>query len=165
MGCHFSPEAFKEISFGCLKSQIDNGDKSIDWWKGNPLDALAEDYKGFYLRMRNLNVWSNDKAPIVDPSYGGKCCILTDGGCPLDFKDRPKGGRLLIPYYQEVSKNSKLNFQCVSKYRKRQCAIDWMPYHDILQELYDYFKVDSECKSPNVELKYKVALERLSLRA
>ena len=32
MGCHYSPEDFKDLSFDGLKTEIDKGFISIDWW-------------------------------------------------------------------------------------------------------------------------------------
>lgn len=36
MGCHFSPDDFAEITYESLKSKIDEGNISIDWWEGDP---------------------------------------------------------------------------------------------------------------------------------
>ena len=83
MGCHFSPTDFSEITFEALKNEIEKGFISIDWWE--------EDEPQYYLRMRHKN------APIVDPSWGGICMLLTDKGCPLPFEKRPLGARALKP--------------------------------------------------------------------
>lgn len=58
MGCHFSPDDFDEISFDALKSEIDKGFISIDWWEE------SDGGESYYLRIRNVN------APIVDPRVG-----------------------------------------------------------------------------------------------
>lgn len=126
MGCHMSPEDIKgEITYDNLKGLIDAGNISIDWWYGNPLDDNDDCRdKAFYLRMRNK------KAPIVDESWGGECILLTENGCSLEYNDRPKGARLLIP---------KENNCCEDNYPKKQSAIDWIPYRDILSKLVDYY--------------------------
>lgn len=117
MGCHFSPEDFPEISFDYLKAEIEKGSISIDWWDG--------DYGPEYLlRMRNKN------CPIVDPSWGGECILLTDTGCPLTFDQRPLGARALEP---------NLNGRCEQHYSKEMCKNNWLPYYDILSELREYF--------------------------
>ncbi|MBP3917306.1 hypothetical protein [Clostridium sp.] len=126
MGCHFSPDDFAEITYESLKSKIDEGNISIDWWEGDPTgnDKLS---RAYFLRVRNKF------APIVDPSFGGICSLLTNDGCPLPFEKRPKGGRMLIP--SETG--------CVLEYSKQQVAIDWLEYTDILQRLYDEY-IDTE---------------------
>lgn len=116
MGCHFPPTDFKEINFDALKQEIDKGFISIDWWEG---DYGPE----FFLRMRNKN------SPIVDPSWGGECILLTDTGCPLPFEERPLGARALKP-------SSGL---CETQYGKYECKEEWLKYSDILSDLYDYY--------------------------
>lgn len=123
MGCHFSPDDFKEISFESLKAEIEKGFISIDWWEG----AEPE----YFLRMRNKF------QPIVDPSWGGECILLTPNGCPLPFEKRPLGARALEP------KSTRQG--CVQHYSKKQCKDDWKKYNDILVQLVEYFrKVDEE---------------------
>lgn len=121
MGCHFSPDDFEEISFESLKTEIDKGYISIDWWedwdKGNQ----------YYLRIRNVD------SPIIDPSWGGRCILLTDSGCSLPFEKRPLGARALKP--RERYDGSF----CHSYYTKEQCKNDWLKYDDILQRLVDYY--------------------------
>lgn len=119
MGCHFSPSDFKEISFEALKAKIEEGYISIDWWEG-------EDACEYYLRMRHKN------APIVDPSWGGECILLTETGCSLPFEERPLGARSLEP---------RRGFEsCTVHYDKRSCVDDWLPYDDILRKLVKYFE-------------------------
>lgn len=119
MGCHFSPEDFDDISFESLKAEIEKGYISIDWW---------EDYEPqYYLRIRNK------QAPIVDPSWGGECILLTDKGCPLPFKKRPLGARALKPKEEWFG-------SCQTYYDKETCKNDWQKYDDILRELVDYFR-------------------------
>ena len=123
MGCHFSPDDFNEVTYELLKSKIEDGHVSIDWWEGDPTDNNVLE-KAYILRMRNIS------APVVDPSYGGVCSVLTSSGCPLPFESRPKGGRTLIPKQDG----------CILEYTKKQCAIDWLPYSDILEKLYHEYK-------------------------
>ena len=116
MGCHYSPKDFEEISFEYLMSQIDKGYISIDWWEGNPFEDNRNIHRAFFLRVRNV------ESPIVDPSWGGRCSLLTETGCSLTYNERPTGGRLLIP----GEKN------CVTKYTKEDCVKEWYKYNDIL---------------------------------
>ena len=116
MACHFSPDDFEEISFDYLKERIEEGYISIDWWE-------AEEPE-YYLRIRNKY------SPIVDPSWGGECMLLTDKGCPLPFEKRPLGARALEPTQ---------GGGCVQHYSKRQCKDDWKKYNDIMTKLAIYF--------------------------
>lgn len=127
MGCHYSPKDFEEISFEYLMSQIDKGYISIDWWEGNPFEDNRNIHRAFFLRVRNV------ESPIVDPSWGGRCSLLTETGCSLTYNERPTGGRLLIP----GEKN------CVPKYTKEDCVKEWYKYNDILIKLYENY-----CKPP-----------------
>lgn len=129
-GCHFSPDDFKEITFESLKKEIDKGNISIDWWDGSPFVdndiGVSSDgiERAYYLRMRNQD------SPIVDPSWGGQCSLLTDTGCPLSYEERPKGARELIP----ISEG-----RCYSNYTKKQACKDWYEYDDILRRLVEIY--------------------------
>ena len=131
MGCHYSPNDFKGISFEILKNKIEEGNISIDWWEGNPFNDDRDIQRAFFLRVRNVH------SPIIDPSWGGRCKLLTDEGCSLPYKDRPKGGRELIPHE---------SFMCNLTYSKDECAKDWYVYNDIFQKLEKYFR---EKEKPN----------------
>lgn len=119
MGCHFSPSDFPEITFEALKSEIEKGFISIDWWEG--------DEPQYYLRMRHEN------APIVDGSWGGRCVLLTDKGCPLPFEKRPLGARALKP-------RGSIYGVCRSSYSKEKCKNEWQAYDNILKELVKHFR-------------------------
>ena len=150
LGCQFSPSDFKKIDYDTLLNFInDTKCISIDWWEGNPfeeddniensyfdidtgnlIDSNNEQvYKSYFLRIRNVD------SPIVDPSYGGRCCLLTDTGCKLPFELRAKGAReLYIP---------KGIDECIPFYNKRDCAKEWFKYRDILHKLAIHFSQDS----------------------
>ena len=136
MGCHYSPEDFKDLSFEGLKREIEKGHISIDYWEGNPFEDSREIRQAYYLRVRNVN--SN----VVDASWGGTCSLLTDSGCPLTYDSRPKGARLLIP---GEGRN------CIPKYTKQQCAIDWYTYNDVLIELKHHFSSNTEDSDSIIE--------------
>jgi len=125
MGCAFSPDDFEKIEYNYLKTRIEEGTISIDWWDGD-IKEDCEYGRIPYLRMRNK------KEPIVYASWGGTCCILTEDGCPLSFEDRPKEARML-----KVGKDKD---SCESNYGKKQYASDWRPYVNILENLISYFK-------------------------
>ena len=52
MGCHFSPDDFKDLTFDGLKKEIDKGYISIDWWEGNPFKDDREIDKAYYLTYK-----------------------------------------------------------------------------------------------------------------
>jgi hypothetical protein len=121
MACHFAPTDFEEITYEHLKSKIEEGWISIDWW-----DA---DVPQYFLRVRHVN------APIVDPSWGGRCILLTKDGCPLPFDKRPLGARALEPKAGAYG-------HCKGHYSKEMCKNDWLPYDDILHRLVAHFEED-----------------------
>ena len=133
-GCQFSPDDFEEISYDYLRDKMEStGCISIDWWEGDPRPGVNKLGKCLFLRMRHQSKWNSVGAePIIDASWGGRCILHTDEGCPLSYEDRPKGARWLIA-------NPDSKGHCYEGYPKNQCAIDWLPYQDILFELMDYF--------------------------
>jgi len=117
MACHYSPTDFKDLSYDGLKSEIEKGRISIDWW--NEVDRE----KSYYLRARHVG------APVVDPSWGGVCMNLTDTGCSLSWEERPLGGRSLKP-----NRGS-----CGGDYSKEICKNEWKDYSEVLEELVEYY--------------------------
>ena len=126
MGCEYSPGDFKIITFESLRKHIERGFTSIDWWEGDPRKNKCEFDRTYFLRARNKN------ADIVDSSWGGICSLLSETGCTLSFNDRPKGGRFLKPKKLD-------NESCYCEYTKLLCCLDWIPYQEILQQLFEYF--------------------------
>lgn len=93
---------------------------SIDWY-----ECFNEDYdttheRGYYLRPRHFG------GDIVDPSYGEACINLTPTGCKLDWDKRPFWCKKLKPTE---------GFGCGTGKDKLEAAIEWDPYHDILDKL------------------------------
>lgn len=123
MGCYIAPDELISVDYNTLKQLLDTGFVSIDWWEHLKIDDGYFE-RGYFIRMRNQN------GDVVDPSWGGVCTALTENGCSFEFKYRPKGGRRLNPIYCKGKETeNKLT------YTKRQCAIDWIPYYNILHEL------------------------------
>ena len=119
MGCHYSPTDFSDLSFEALKSQIEKGGISIDWW-------VSGGTREYYLRARHVG------EPVVKGSWGGRCVNLTDTGCSLSWEERPLGGKALKP-------QSKVGEGCHGYYSKEQCKDDWKPYAQVLHELVEHF--------------------------
>lgn len=128
--CHISPHDLKDISFQGIIDLIETGLVSIDWWDGGdkdfPYPELMEKKPYYFLRMRAKN------KPVIDPAFSLNVCKLWDRhtGCPLEFSYRPKGARELIP-----ARGS----QCYDGYTKPECAIEWIPFEDILKQVYDHY--------------------------
>lgn len=126
MGCHISPNDMKNITFDSIVSLMkETNCISVDWYEGHPTNANKRG-PHYFLRIRNNN------GSMIDPSWGGQCCLLGEDGCPLSFKYRPLGGRALQP-------KDEHNKVCTSGYSKAQCTLDWLPYQDILEKVFDYF--------------------------
>ena len=130
MGCHYSPADFSDLSFEALKSQIEKGRISIDWW-------VSGGTREYYLRARHVG------EPVVKGSWGGRCVNLTDTGCSLSWEERPLGGKALKP-------QDRLGGGCTTSYSKEQCKDDWKPYTVVLEELVKYF--GEEKASPFAEM-------------
>ena len=129
MGCHYSPKDFKDLSFDGLKKEIEKGNISIDWWEGNPFNNDREINRAMFLRIRNVN------SPVLDPSWGGECSLLTETGCSLPYDERPYGGRSLIPV-----KGSK----CTLVYSKLDCVKEWFEHDETLEKLFEHYE-DEDC--------------------
>lgn len=137
-GCAFSPRDFKgEITKERLEKLLKTGLVSLDWWDGDPTNttdsALNDTVEiAYFIRIRNLLLDHGDNlAPIIDPSFGGKCCLLTNNGCMLSFEHRPLQGQALIPKSRE--------YNCDEGYSKRECCIEWLNYDTLLREIYSEF--------------------------
>jgi len=123
MGCELSTRDMKsDINKDTIKELLESGMYSIDYWDYfTSEDGISVD-EGYFIRARNKN------SPVVDPSWGGECVMLTDTGCSLSFEDRPFGGKSMIA-------KQTLEGECKSNYGKHECAIEWFKYYDILREL------------------------------
>ena len=145
MGCHISPTDINgDITVETISKLLDTGLVMLDWWEGDVKDH-NEYHRVYYLHMRNIKTdpfklllgisdFDEDELQdIVYPSFGGKCILLTDKGCPLEYKHRPKGARLLIP---------DICFTQEGLYTKEDSCEDWRQYWDILNEVYNKYKAD-----------------------
>lgn len=134
-GCHFSPDDFKEISFEYLKKEMEKGYISIDHVDG---ELISQSFGVFILRIRNQG------APIVDLGYKRTPCILlTEEGCKLKYKNRPSGGKLLIPskkFIKDIFGCDTSTRNCQTRYTIRDCCYEWKPHQKILVDLIEYFR-------------------------
>lgn len=121
-----SPEDFgapnQKLLLRNLIKLFKSGDWTIDWWDGDPTEStVPKCEQGLFIRPQH----KGNRAVLRDPSWGGECVFLTDKGCRLPAHKRPKGCRMLEP---------KQDKRCVvHDYTKQRSAIDWMPYHTIIE--------------------------------
>lgn len=140
-GCHFSPDDFEfkkvddeigprdtnEVIFEILKKEMEKGYIVVEYIPG---ETFYSDIDGIILRARNTNegltgLWN--RSP---------CILLTENGCKLDYEHRPSGGRLLMPIFDE----STNRFYCRQYYDIYSCCKEWLPFKEVLAQLFDYFE-------------------------
>lgn len=130
-GCHVAPwDVFKggKGSIEKLRAFMNTKNYTVDFWAGDPRDNDIWNFdfsQHYFLRARNKN-----EGFITGYNPNGACAMLTSTGCKLSFNERPTGGKSLVP---------KPDQRCVPTYTKRQCAIDWIPYQDMLETIIDEF--------------------------
>lgn len=110
-----------------IAEALAKGGISADYWEGDVLeleDELDELDMVYYLRPRISDVPINK---IVDGSWGGMCSNLANDGCKLTFADRPYGCQVLEP-------NTEHPGECNSAWSKKQAALSWRPYQDLIED-------------------------------
>lgn len=125
-GCELAPSDFSDLSFEGLRRVMKKGYITMQ--------LASQLYTGLNCPVLILHIRNRDE-PIIN--FGGwheEGCILHDNlrGCPFSDKDRPKGGRDLIP------ENRKYG-TCARGYSIRMCAEDWLPYQGLLEALGEEF--------------------------
>jgi len=115
-----SPE---EILAG-LTAKLKTGRWAIDWWEGDPRDEGDQDFsRSYYVRP----AVRDGGRGLFDPSYGGPCTFHGAGGCEI-FDERPSGCRGLDPVPGPP-------IGCTVQHSSKQdCAIAWLPFHDLILE-------------------------------
>lgn len=103
-----------------IKAALDSGRYELDEWYGDPTgEKTGDDW--FLVHMvrpsahRRLGVGGDFE----------RCGLLGPQGCYLPHADRPRQCRELEP-------GDPSGEHCGDRYSKRQAAIDWMPYQDVL---------------------------------
>lgn len=108
-----SPVDFEEMSYKHLKTILDTGKYSIDWWEGKK--------STLFIRPRHKN------SPIVDPAWKGECNFLASTGCELPYEKRPTQCKELIPMVSDK--------ECYGETSKKELIFRWKPYQQILRKL------------------------------
>lgn len=123
-GCLWFPSDFKEISFSSIEKILEDGSSSI---VGTPIvvqDRTRLKTTGVTLSLRARNV---GKGAIDLISLPSSCGSLTENGCKFDFKNRPSGGKHLIP-----TKDMK---SCYEDFNVLAIERKWYTYNKILSRL------------------------------
>lgn len=139
--CDCSPEDFTN-DISKMRAAIESGNYSIDFSRDTAASfvigtyeivLLAErviksNWEFFYIRPKNIG------RPAVDIIHGtddeGPCIFWTEErGCPLKYKEKPKGGRTLIPY------GAADDCIPVPQYNKALMRLEWKPFTKYLMEL------------------------------
>jgi hypothetical protein len=95
---------------------------AIDWWEGDPRVGEYEYDQGYYVRPKIVGIQG-----LYHAGWGGPCTFLSNVGCTLDEDKRPSTCLMLEP---------TPSHECILHGAgKRQCAIDWLPYTQILKEI------------------------------
>lgn len=140
-GCDYSTKDFKDCSYNTLKKELSKGDISIVCFLRFKEDKKYEPF--LYLRARNTN---RDIVDLI--SMKTKCSMLTDSGCPYDYKHRPSGGKNLIP-------RKDMDSPCIPEKNPFEIVMSWKPYQKILK------RIVLEYTGMNLEKKIKVDVENL----
>lgn len=143
--CDCSPEDF-DSDIRLMRKAIESGKYSIDFTRSTP-DAfilapnglltlnikhiLATQDEALYIRARNKD------RPVVDILHAEKIegpCIMwsLEKGCELEYEQRPKYGRTVIPC-------SFMPGDCMNIYPKQALIQEWKPYTEELFELAQEF--------------------------
>lgn len=104
-----------------LREALATGNWAVDWWEGDPTGG--DRGCSYYVRPA-----TKDKAGggwILDASWGGRCVFHTSNGCSI-FETRPSGCRGVKPSKDGCT---------VEHSSKKDSAIAWYPYNDMLYEL------------------------------
>lgn len=124
-GCDYSANDFKNCSYDNLLKELLNGDKSIvcymKFMEGN--DGNLKYSSFLYLRARN-----NNRGLVDLVSLKTGCALLTETGCPFDYKRRPEGGRNLKPV--KASDGG-----CRPLKNPLEISMSWKPHQKTLRRL------------------------------
>lgn len=122
-GCFFMPDDFEKIEYEYLKNEIETK-KYISIAAVNSVSGIVFPIFRLYLKVRNVD------SPICNCSTKGTCMLLTPTGCSLTFKDRPTGGKILIP---------KEDGKCYATIRHDEVIGAWRQYEDVLKKLWNEY--------------------------
>ena len=110
------PEDFGLPSTDRLVEALRSQQWAVDWWEGDPRPGRDGCDRAYFLRpaTKGATRWP------LDPSWGGACVFLGDGGCTLEHEARPAGCRALEPRWDGKCWSHAAD--------KREAAVAWLPY-------------------------------------
>lgn len=103
-----------------LKKKLILGIYAVDVY--DKIDSTQNNKAFYYVRLAQKG-----SGNLFDPYSKGECILLDSRGCRLTHDERPKGCRELVPNPPNCYFPNNLNAY--------QCAIAWMPYYDLLEEI------------------------------
>ncbi len=137
--CDCSPKDF-ENDIKKMRKTLESGNYSIDFSREDVNSffigereivlltekTIKSKNEFFYIRPKNYG------RPIVDIIHGeedeGPCIFWNnEKGCPFSYKEKPTGGRTLIPF-QELG-------TCIPQYTKELMRFEWKPLTEELVKL------------------------------
>jgi len=126
LSCPVFPCDFEEITVETIVAKIKSG-YCFDYYEGNLTGNESDKYKTFYF-IRPKHKGKEHK--IVDASWGGECGFLTSTGCSLSEKDRPSGGKALIPKMVGNDYDCKV----LNGWNKTDACFEWAKYNNIIEK-------------------------------
>lgn len=147
-GCVWFPSDFKEITLNSIDTILQNGKASIVGTPNATLKGNTPIFNGVILSLRARNI---NRGPIDLISISTCCASLTPTGCEFNFKDRPSGGKHLIPMP---------NLECYEDFRIKDVEEKWYAYNKILSRLvrrYTGLSVNDEYRREVIEYLYNWA--------
>lgn len=126
--CKTYPGLYVPDDFGCdmarMEKAILDGVAQADKWDSEG-DALGEVW---FLRAPHHAT----KGEAYDFMYGGRCALLRDDGCSLQYEGRPRQCRGLVPVFawKECVESSP-----EGKILKRDHVATWKPFSDQVEAL------------------------------
>lgn len=120
--CHVFPEDFDKITVDTVIKKLQEG-YCLDYWE----NVKKDDERTYWYIRPSVK---GKQHLLVDATWGGECIFFENGkGCVLSERQRPSGGKALIP-----RKKPELECKEIEGYSKEDCYKLWLPYNDILEE-------------------------------
>ncbi len=123
-GCLYAPEDFEKLTFDSLV-ELYLSDKIMFY----PV-LIDGSIEGWIVRTPQVDC---SKIPRDMPFEKGRCVFLGDDGCRLNYHNRPRGGKLLIP-----SENEEGELECEPLYSIEDAFKDWRRYQFLIENVIFY---------------------------
>lgn len=132
------------LDYNGIVQMLKTGLFTIDYYWADPLmdkkdrkifgkkyaDAVGK--RCLFIRMRSID----DSSPIANfNDNGGSCVLLTPKGCLMSFEKRPFNAQVLDPKTCSLSVSERIDAGIFDGFTKRELAILWLKYEDILNSV------------------------------